>query len=236
MLFGKKQRQDKTECSAPYLNFVTKKVAGGLSHQRDLIISSAQKLFPRGAFEATVKRDLIVYGHATSQVVAVGLAAIIKKARRRELADIEYGDCALAASFLMRLPLRGHDEAIDEVIRDWIEAFETDLRYLIFAEELSVSDLIEVGNDRFVHYETNSDTKLPVAYFHLLSRVITLREQGEPEPYRLLNASLASSPILLASLEDSWIDLSSLIQHWMDTVVTVQMEAEEHGQEVWNWY
>lgn len=237
MLFSKWRRREIADDLAPYAKFVVQKVAPNLSLQRDTILDSARKSFPKGLYEKGAERALIKYGQSTSQVVAVALAAAAKDALGRELIDIEYGDCALAAHFLMRIPLRAVDEAIDEIISDWITEFEMDLRYLVFANEtVSVSDLIEEGNNRYLHYEDHEDAKLPDAYFFLLAKVLLQREKGEWEPYRLLDPMLGPNPILMASLDTAWTDIGSMIQHWMDTVQEVQKEADKHGLEVWGWW
>lgn len=144
ILFGRCRQRGVEKESAPYPNFVLKKVAPFLSAQRDAILATARKSFPQGMYESGAERALINYGQATVQMVAVALAAAARSATGRELSEIEYGDCALAAQFLMRIPFRGHDEATDHIVGDWIKAFETDLHYLVFAHENeSVPDLIE---------------------------------------------------------------------------------------------
>lgn len=237
MFFGKGRRRDTARDLMPYAFFVAQKVAPNLSSQRDSILDSARKSFPKGLYENGAQRALIQYGQSTSQVVAVALVAVVKDAVGRELTDIEYGDCALAAHFLMRIPLRGFDEAIDDIVSDWITAFETDLHYLVFANEKeSISDLIEQGNERYLHYEQHEEAILPDAYFFLLAKVLLQREKGEWEPYRLLDPMLGPNPILLADLDTAWSDIGSMIQHWMDTVQKVQKEARKNGLEVWEWW
>lgn len=237
MLFGKGRQRGVEHALAPYANFVVKKVAPFLSAQHDEILDTARKSFPRGTYESGAERALIRYGHATTQMVAVALAAAVRNATSKELSEIEYGDCALAAQFLMRIPLRGHDEAIDYIVGDWITAFETDMHYLVFADNNeSVPDLIEQGNERYLNYEMHHDAKLPDAYFFLLAKVLTQRDKGECEPYRLLDPMLGPSPILMASFDTAWDDIGSLVQHWMDTAQEVQKVADKNGLEVWSWW
>jgi hypothetical protein len=237
MLFGKGRQRGVEQELAPYANFVVKKVAPFLATQRDALLDTARKSFPKGMYEDGAERALTNYGHATAQTVAVGLAAAARNATGKELSEIEYGDCALAAHFLMRLPLRGRDEAIDYIVGDWLTAFETDLHYLVFANDnASVPDLIEQGNERYLYYEEHEDSKLPDAYFFLLAKVLLQREKGEWEPYRLLDPMLGPSPTLMASFETAWDDIGSMIQHWMDTVQEVQREADKNGLEVWSWW
>ena len=158
MLFGWGRQKGVELELAPFANFVVKKVAPHLSAQRDVILDTARKSFPKGIYESGAERALINYGHATAQMVALALGAAARSVIGRELSDIEYGDCALAAQFLMRIPLRDHDEAIDCVIGEWITAFETDLHYLVFANNNeSIPDLIEQGNKRYLHYEAHED-------------------------------------------------------------------------------
>lgn len=237
MLFGRRRQKGAAKTLAPYANFVVKKVAPFLSDQRNVVLDTARKSFPKGMYESGAERALIEYGHATAQMVALALSASAQNATGRELSEIEYGDCALAAQFLMRIPLRDHDEAIDHIVGDWIAAFEADLHYLVFANDnVSIPDLIEQGNERYLQYEEHEDTKLPDAYFYLLAKVLLQREKGEREPYRLLDPMLGSSPILLASFDAAWEEIGSMIQHWMDTVQEVQKEAEKNGLEVWSWW
>lgn len=236
MLFGRGRKGVEREL-APYANFVLKKVAPFLSAQRDVILDTARKSFPQGMYESGAEGALINYGHATAQMVALALGASARNATGRELSEIEYGDCALAAQFLMRIPLSGHAEAINYIVGDWITAFETDVHYLVFANNNeSIPDLIEQGNERYLHYEGHEDAKLPDAYFFLLAKVLLQREKGEWEPYRLLDPMLGPSPILLASFDTAWDDIGSMIQHWMDTVQEVQMQADKNGLEVWSWW
>ena len=153
MLFGKGRQKGVEQELAPYANFVVKKVAPFLTTQRDTTLDTARKSFPMGIYEDGAERALTKYGHATAQTVAVALAAAARNATGRELSEIEYGDCALAAQFLMRFPLRSYDEAIDYIVDDWMTAFETDLHYLVFANNNeSVRDLIEQGNERYLYY------------------------------------------------------------------------------------
>lgn len=237
MLFGKSRQRGVEKDLAPYANFVVKKVAPFLATRRDAILNTARKSFPKGMYEDGAKRALTSYGHATAQTVAVALAAAARNATGREMSEIEFGDCALAAHFLMRIPLRDYDEAIDYIIGDWITAFETDLHYLVFDDNNeSVPDLIEQGNERYLHYEEHEDAKLPDAYFFLLAKVLLQREKGEWEPYRLLDPMLGPSPILTASFDAAWDDIGSMIQHWMDTVQEVQREADKNGLEIWSWW
>jgi len=237
MFFGKGGRRDTKRVLAPYANFVLEKVSPFLVAQHDAILDTARKSFPKGMYESGAEHDLIKYGHATAQMVALTLAAAARNATGRDLSDIEYGDCALAAQFLMRIPLREHDEAIDYIVVDWIKAFETDVYYLVFADKNdSISDLIEQGNERYLYYEEHEDAKLPDAYWFLLSKVLLQRENGEWEPYRLLDPMLGPNPSLLASFNAAWNDIGSLIQHWMDTVQEVQKEADKNGLEVWGWW
>lgn len=237
MIFGKGRLKGAEQELALYANFVVKKVAPYLATQRDTILDTARKSFPKGIYEGGAERALTRYGHATAQTVAVALAATARNTTGRELSEIEYGDCALAAQFLMRLPLRSYDEAIDYIVGDWITAFETDLHYLVFANNNeSVLDLIEQGNERYLYYERHEDSKLPDAYFFLLAKVLLQREKGEWEPYRLLDPMLGPSPILMASFDTAWDDIGSMIQHWMDTVQEVQREADKNGLEVWSWW
>ncbi len=236
MLFWKGRQRDVKQELTPYANFVVKKVAPFLATQRDTILDTARKSFPKGIYVGGAERALTIYGHATAQMVAIALAATARNVTGRELSEIEYGDCALAAQFLMRIPIRGHDEAIDYIVGDWITAFETDLHYLVFANDnKSIPDLIEQGNERYLRYEMHEDAKLPDAYFFLLAKVLMQREKGECEPYRLLDPMLGPSPILLASFDTAWDDIGSMIQHWVDTVKEVQKEADENSLEVWSW-
>lgn len=237
MLFGRGRQRGAAKELAPYANFVVKKVAPLLVSKRDSILNTARKSFPKGMYESGAEQALTNYGHATAQTIAVALAATVRNATGRDLSEIEYGDCALAAQFLMRIPLRGHGEAIDYIIGDWITAFETDLHYLVFANDNeSIPDLIEHGNERYLQYEMHKDSKLPDAYFFLLAKVLLQREKGESEPYRILDPMLGPSPILLASFDTAWDDIGSMIQHWMDTVQEVQKEAGKNGLEVWSWW
>lgn len=237
MLFGRGRKKDVQRELAPYANFVLKKVIPSLSTQRDVILDTARKSFPKGIYESGAEQALINYGHATTQMVALALGAAARNTTGKELSEIEYGDCALAAQFLMRIPLRDYDEAIDHIVGDWITAFETDLHYLVFAgDNASIPDLIEQGNERYLHYEMHEDAKLPDAYFFLLAKVLLQREKGEWEPYRLLDPMLGPSPILLASFDNAWDEIGSMIQHWMDTVQEVQKEADKNGLEVWSWW
>ena len=134
MLFGRGHKRRAEQELSPYANFVLKKVGPFLSAQRGAILGTARKSFPTGMYESGAERALVDYGHATAQMVAIALGATARNATGRELSEIEYGDCALAAQFLMRSPLRGYDEAIDYIIGDWIKAFETDLHYLVFRQ------------------------------------------------------------------------------------------------------
>ncbi|WP_238365788.1 hypothetical protein [Mesobacterium pallidum] len=237
MFFSKGRKREVEPELAPYANFVVKKAAPFLTTQRDAILDTAKKSFPKGMFERGAMRALSKYGHATGQTVALTLAGAARNEFGRELSDIEYGDCALAAHFMMRIPLRRHHEASDDIIGDWITAFEADLNYLVFVDNSdSVIDLIEQGNDRYLYYEKNDDAKLPDAYFFLLAKVLLQRENGEWQPYRFLDPMLGPSPTLLASFATAWDDIGTLIQEWMDTVRRVQKEANKNGLEVWTWW
>lgn len=238
MLFFGNGRQRATDRKlAPYENFVRKKIAPNFSLQSDLIFESAIKSFPKGIYENGAKLDLIAYGQSTVNMVAVSLAEVARNAMGRELADIEYGDCALAAQFLQRIPLRSFDEAADDIFGHWISAFETDLKYLVYADEnVSISDLIEQGHESYLQYENHEDAKLPAAYFYIFAKVLLQRQRGDLEPYRLLDPMIGPNPILLASLENAWLDIGSMIQNWMDTVQGVQDEANQNGLEVWSWW
>jgi hypothetical protein len=181
----------------PFAHYVNKKVAPDLAVRRDVILDTAAKSFPRGVGDRAVERGLGNYGHATSQLIALVFAAAIQDVRRTEIQDIEYGDCALAASFCMRILFCGQYDPIREIIDDWIAAFETDMRYLLYASDASVTDLLEAGNERFLHYEGDGGAIMPDAYLYLLAKVLGQREGGEWEPYSALDPMLAPDPIVL---------------------------------------
>lgn len=124
----------------------------------------------------------------------------------------------MAAQFLMRIPIKNYDEAIDHIVGDWITTLETDLHYLVFAgDNDSIRELIEQGNEHYLDYEVHEDAKMPDAYFCLLAKALQLREKGEWAPYRLLAPMLGPSSILRASFDIAWDEIGSMIQHWMDT-------------------
>ncbi len=235
MIFRRKGPADTTQLP-PFAHYVTRKVAPTLSAQRDTILDTATKSFPRGLGERAVERGLVNYGHATSQMIALACAATIRDVRRKELQDIEYGDCALAASFFMRIPFRDQDEAINEIIDDWIAAFETDMRYLVFASDASLVDLLNEGNERFLYYEGNRNAIMPDAYLHLLAKVLRQRWAGEEEPYSLLDPMLGPDPIVFGALQAAWSKVEVMMDHWIGTARAVQELAENNDLEVWEWW
>lgn len=236
-LFRRRRQGDRKPILPPYPKFVVHKVAPIMSSQRDVILTTVSKSFPRGIYKNGAQHALIKYGHSTSQMISVALAAAVRDAMGRELADTEYGDCALAAKFLMRMQLRNFHQAHDEILQFWMAEFQLDMHYLVYPEMVeSAADLIEKAPEIYLDYEQNKDTILPEAYFYILSKALRQRSLGEAEPYRFSDQSLGPNSVVLASLQAAWPNVEKLIVNWADTVQVVQAEAAKSGIEFWDWW
>ena len=235
MFFGRKN-PDKKPQHSPYSQYVSNKVIPNISTQRDAILDTAKKCFPRGLGEVAAQRALISHGHAIAQMIAISIAVNMQNVLKREFKDIEYADCALTAQFIMRLPLRNHREAIDEIVVDWITAFETDINYLIFASDEVMIDLIETGNDRYLKYECASEAIMPDAYFFILVKILKQRQDGEYEPYKMLDHAWVPDMNMMGVLQSNWHKTEIMMNHWIKTVQTIQNLAWDNDLEVWEWW
>lgn len=219
----------------PYAEYVSKKIAPNFSVQADKIVSTAEKSFSQGVGVRAVERALVDYGYATSQMISMSLAKSIQNVCGEEISDIQYGDCALTAAFIMRIPFIREKNALEEIIEYWIASFCLDIQYLIFSSDVSIKDLVDEGNERFLDYEKNGDSLLPDAYLHLLSQITRQRITGEWEPYKLLDP-LGADPILFGAFQAAWPESENLVNHWISTAIEIQKIAKNNDLEVWEWW
>lgn len=235
MLFGKKKKEENS-IHSPYSKYVSEKIIPNISIQRETVLDTANKCFPKGIGESAVQNSLVNYGHSISQMMALSIAVKIQNSLHYEFPDTAYADCALMAQFIMRLPLRKHEEATDDIIGHWISAFETDVKYLTFAPDDTLNDIIETGNDCYLRYEVSSEAKMPAAYFFILSKIIKQRQAGETRPYEMIDHTWTPDMNIMGVLESAWDDIEIMMNHWIEDVQTIQDLACDNELEVWDWW
>lgn len=215
--------------TSPYAEYVVAKIAPYISGRSEVVLHRADESFLDYSDQKRAELDLIEYGHATSQFLALAFGTALRDVKGQEISDIEYGDCALAAMFIIRSQIRPFGSS---TVDTWFDLFTRDIGYLVFASDDEINDLKNLGNDHFLYYEQHPDAKLPVAYIHILAKTIKLRENGETEPYKFSDPMQGPNLVVELAMAETLEKMKPIVWDWARTVLEVRDLGDEGGFEV----